>query len=383
MRYGEMTAFEERPHSPYFGLVDATPLYVVLLDEYERWTGDRASSASSRSIPRVNWIDEYATRAPATSGIADATRNRAREPVLEGLVGLHLVPRRRAARVPAATCELQGYAYDAKLRGASRARDLEGRAARRQARTLTRPTSSGASTATSGWTTASTSRSRSTRTEAGRFAVLEQWTPALERHRRQVEGEGSAARHLLGPRLFSLGVRTSRVARVATTRSGITPEPSGRSTTSFVAWDCGATASRTRRQRSPQASSMQRRSSTAGCPRRSVAISAADEASGAVPDRCVQPAAWSTARRFAPADDARARAARRAPHRRSGAAERHRPSRAARHPRPLGRIDAFGRGRVETAEGARRALTLRLPRCPSPTRPAPSPARPGPRRFEV
>src|SRR5215211_8843163 len=40
MRYGEMTAFVERPHSPYYGTADATPLYVVLLDEYERWTGD-------------------------------------------------------------------------------------------------------------------------------------------------------------------------------------------------------------------------------------------------------------------------------------------------------------------------------------------------------
>ena len=40
MRFGEMTAFEERPHSPYYGCADATPLYVVLLDEYERWTGD-------------------------------------------------------------------------------------------------------------------------------------------------------------------------------------------------------------------------------------------------------------------------------------------------------------------------------------------------------
>ena len=41
MRYGELTAFEERPHSPYFGSADATPLFVVLLDEYERWTGNR------------------------------------------------------------------------------------------------------------------------------------------------------------------------------------------------------------------------------------------------------------------------------------------------------------------------------------------------------
>ncbi|MEU0157041.1 glycogen debranching N-terminal domain-containing protein, partial [Micromonospora fulviviridis] len=39
-RYGETTAFQEQPHSPYYGSADATPLYVILLDEYERWTGD-------------------------------------------------------------------------------------------------------------------------------------------------------------------------------------------------------------------------------------------------------------------------------------------------------------------------------------------------------
>jgi glycogen debranching enzyme len=39
MRCGEMTAFSERPHSPARS-TGLTPLYVVLLDEYERWTGD-------------------------------------------------------------------------------------------------------------------------------------------------------------------------------------------------------------------------------------------------------------------------------------------------------------------------------------------------------
>ena len=48
MRYGELTAFEERPHSPYYGSADATQLYVVLLDEYERWTGDTALVARPR-----------------------------------------------------------------------------------------------------------------------------------------------------------------------------------------------------------------------------------------------------------------------------------------------------------------------------------------------
>ncbi|MFI6231920.1 glycogen debranching N-terminal domain-containing protein, partial [Micromonospora echinospora] len=40
LRYGETAAFEEQPHSPYYGSADSTPLFVILLDEYERWTGD-------------------------------------------------------------------------------------------------------------------------------------------------------------------------------------------------------------------------------------------------------------------------------------------------------------------------------------------------------
>ena len=54
MRYGELTAFEERPHSPYYGSADATPLFVVLLDEYERWTETAGSceTSSRRRAPR-------------------------------------------------------------------------------------------------------------------------------------------------------------------------------------------------------------------------------------------------------------------------------------------------------------------------------------------
>lgn len=39
-RLGELTITGRRPHSPYYGTVDATPLFLVLLEEYERWTGD-------------------------------------------------------------------------------------------------------------------------------------------------------------------------------------------------------------------------------------------------------------------------------------------------------------------------------------------------------
>jgi glycogen debranching enzyme len=62
MRYGEMTAFEERPQSPYYGSADATPLFVVLLDEYERWTGDQALVREFEFETRaaLTWIDQRA-----------------------------------------------------------------------------------------------------------------------------------------------------------------------------------------------------------------------------------------------------------------------------------------------------------------------------------
>ena len=76
MRYGEMTAFEERPHSPYYGSADATPLYVVLLDEYERWTGDlklvRQLEYEARQA--LAWIDEYADL-QGNGYISDKRRN--------------------------------------------------------------------------------------------------------------------------------------------------------------------------------------------------------------------------------------------------------------------------------------------------------------------
>src|SRR4029077_3631386 len=62
IRYGELTAFEERPHSPYYGNADATPLFVVLMDEYERWTGDTrlVRDLEHNARAALAWIDDYA-----------------------------------------------------------------------------------------------------------------------------------------------------------------------------------------------------------------------------------------------------------------------------------------------------------------------------------
>jgi glycogen debranching enzyme len=126
MRYGEMTAFEERPHSPYYGSVDATPLYVVLLDEYERWTGDRALVREREGEARaaLNWIDEFADL-QGTGYIWYKRRNE--KTGLENQCwkdSWDSISFRdgRLPDFPRATCELQGYAYDAKIRGARLAR---------------------------------------------------------------------------------------------------------------------------------------------------------------------------------------------------------------------------------------------------------------------
>ncbi len=128
MRYGEMTAFAERPHSPYYGCADATSLYVVLLDEYERWTGDRrlVRELEREARAALNWIDEYADL--RGNGYVWYQR-RNEETGLENQCwkdSWDSISYRdgRLPGFPRATCELQGYAYDAKLRGARLARDI-------------------------------------------------------------------------------------------------------------------------------------------------------------------------------------------------------------------------------------------------------------------
>jgi glycogen debranching enzyme len=126
MRFGEMTAFEERPHSPYFGCADATPLYVVLLDEYERWTGDTklVRDLEFEARAALNWIDQYANL-QGNGYIAYKRRNE--DTGLENQCwkdSWDSISYRNGdlPGFPRATCELQGYAYDAKMRGARLAR---------------------------------------------------------------------------------------------------------------------------------------------------------------------------------------------------------------------------------------------------------------------
>ncbi|HET9438132.1 MAG TPA: glycogen debranching N-terminal domain-containing protein, partial [Gaiellaceae bacterium] len=111
----------------YYGTVDATPLYLVLLSEVWRWTDDAALVRDLRgpALRALEWIDrygdldgdgfvEYERRSPG--GLVNQSWKDSGDSQLfrDGSV----------ARAPIAPCEVQGYVYDAKLRLAELARDV-------------------------------------------------------------------------------------------------------------------------------------------------------------------------------------------------------------------------------------------------------------------
>jgi glycogen debranching enzyme len=119
IRYGELARAGIVPHTPYFGSVDSTPWFLILLAQYFRWTGDVAFAldllpAAERAL---EWIDrfgdldgdgfvEYLCR--STGGI----RNQGWKDSADSVVHAD----GRLAEPPIALAEVQGYVYLAKQR---------------------------------------------------------------------------------------------------------------------------------------------------------------------------------------------------------------------------------------------------------------------------
>jgi glycogen debranching enzyme len=127
VRSGELTRLGEKPHSPYYGTADATPLWLILLSEYWRFTGQDAFVLGrwDKIEAALAWIDrygdrdgdgyvEYQTRSPEGLG------NQCWKDSWDGVQFADgTIP-----HLPIATAEIQGYVYDAKLRVAELARRL-------------------------------------------------------------------------------------------------------------------------------------------------------------------------------------------------------------------------------------------------------------------
>lgn len=116
LRSGEMANLREIPFIPYYGTVDATPLFIMLAGEYFDWTGDEATLR--RIWPNIEaalaWIEnygdmdgdgfvEYIRQSP--KGLANQGWKDSGDSVshADG----------RLAQPPIALCEVQGYCYAA------------------------------------------------------------------------------------------------------------------------------------------------------------------------------------------------------------------------------------------------------------------------------
>lgn len=118
LRMGELARLGEIPHTPYYGTVDATPLFLILLSRHAAWTGDLSLFEALRdNVDRaLAWIDDY--------GDANGDRYVEYESMSEhGLInqgwkdsGDAIVNEDGSlAEPPIALVEVQGYVYLAKM----------------------------------------------------------------------------------------------------------------------------------------------------------------------------------------------------------------------------------------------------------------------------
>jgi glycogen debranching enzyme len=116
-RVGEMARCGEIPHSPYYGSVDATPLFLILLGQHADWTGDLSLFDKLRdNVDRaLEWMDKYGDT--DGDGYIDYQSTSPKGLVNQGWkdAGNSIVNADGSiARAPIAMIEVQGYAYLAK-----------------------------------------------------------------------------------------------------------------------------------------------------------------------------------------------------------------------------------------------------------------------------
>jgi glycogen debranching enzyme len=117
MRHGEMANLREVPFGRYYGSVDATPLFVLLLGKYFARTGDLETVRAlwPNALAALAWIDEFGDR--DRDGFVEYYRQ-----TKEGLSNQGWKDSQdavfhrdgRYAEGPIALCEVQAYVYGAK-----------------------------------------------------------------------------------------------------------------------------------------------------------------------------------------------------------------------------------------------------------------------------
>jgi glycogen debranching enzyme len=117
LRSGELARLGLIPHTPYYGTIDATPLFVMLAASYFRWTADEETlDALLPSLDRaLQWIDRYGDcdgdgfveyQRRSGAGLANQGWKDSEDAIVHADGSL--------AEGPIALVEVQGYVYRAK-----------------------------------------------------------------------------------------------------------------------------------------------------------------------------------------------------------------------------------------------------------------------------
>ena len=121
-RAGEMTLHNEMPFRPYFGAVDSTPLFLILLSETLNWTADEQllRDLVPAAKAALEWIDKYGDL--DGDGFVEYLRRSNKGLANQGWkdswdANMHRDG--KLAQPPIALVEVQGYVYDAKYRMSS------------------------------------------------------------------------------------------------------------------------------------------------------------------------------------------------------------------------------------------------------------------------
>lgn len=128
MRDGEMARLREVPFARYYGSVDATPLFVLLVGEYFKRTGDLETVRElwPNVEAALRWIDTYGD--PDGDGFVEYQRKNAEGLINQGWKDSHdaiFHEDGRTAEGPIALCEVQAYVYGAKRQAAALATALD------------------------------------------------------------------------------------------------------------------------------------------------------------------------------------------------------------------------------------------------------------------
>ncbi len=118
LRTGELAGAGEIPHTPYYGSVDSTPLWLILLGLYERWTGDSdlVDRLWPNALAALGWIERHGDA--DGDGFVEYERRSSRGLINQGWKDSPDANRFRDGRLPVgplALVEVQAYVHRARL----------------------------------------------------------------------------------------------------------------------------------------------------------------------------------------------------------------------------------------------------------------------------